>query len=308
MNRTKTYLLVFSLLCFSGNLFTQDITSDARIKIEDLNAASIGLHDKGAGNQVRLLAPDYTGITGARSLAWTEGLNIQCYNENGSGTSTYRAALFSNDQTGYQSSYYPYLQIEPEEGTTITHIAFKAYNLTNVAGMTYGLSSGKGLDLTEADFEILSYEIIPGILEIPDSPLHIDRGTANACVVCRLTASGIEKIPVPADKQTIRIAARTDFPSSAGGTFINPVQPFYLLGIYIWTDQGIPSSLVAAQEPALESYIRDEVLYFDREVSQVSVYNLSGVLLSRSANVRSLSLDTFSSGVYLVKALSRDGQ
>ncbi|MCD7971102.1 MAG: T9SS type A sorting domain-containing protein [Candidatus Azobacteroides sp.] len=308
MNTKRTFLSFLASALLLLPLFGQDITWDADIKIEDLSASSIGLHGSGAGNQVRLVAPDYSDISGARTVSWTEGLDIQCYNENGSGTGSYRAATFVNGQSGYQDIYYPYLQVEAEVGTVITHIAFKGYNLTNAAGMTYGFSTEIGTDLTDNDFEILYYDLVPGILRLPDSPLSIDRGVSNACVLCT-SVSGLEKLPVPEGIQTIRVAARTDFPGHASMVFINPVEAFHLLGIYIWTDQGIPSSVSSTQkETSFGSYIRDGALYFDREVAKVSVYSISGRQLIDSFNVTSLSLASLSSGVYLMKVFLGNGQ
>lgn len=303
----KKYILVSIVACFSLLSHAQDITDDADIKIEGISsvdASSFGVLHNGGGskNSINLIIPDYSGISGARPVQF-QTVSCQCFDQN-SGVSNIDAAYFMNDESGYQSVNYPYIQIEPADGTEITHVAFKGFN--GNAGidyiyMSYGFSSGTGTSLGDDDFTAIPYMEFP--ITIYDG-MYMGRNE-NACVLTQLQMSQTEKIPVPSDKQTIRMAASKLFPTGVPLTG-NAVKPWNIVGIYVWTN-GIPSSINNPGGNSFQVFVADDILNLTKPAN-VSLYNISGALIISAQNVQALPLNSLSSGIYVIKAIEASGE
>jgi len=291
--------------CFSLSLSADDITDDATIKIEGLSASdasSSGItHGSGTNNYVKLIVPDYTGLTGARSVEW-ETVNCQCFDIT-SGTDTYNAALFANNEVGYNETNYPYIQIEPAAGTVITHIAFKGLTISDdMTYLSYGFSSGTGTALTDNQFTATS--IMP---PLPIMDQMFMQKNANVCILAKLaTTADNGKIAVPLDKQTIRLAASKLFPTGTPLTG-NNVKPWNLLGVYVWTN-GSGTSIQSVNDNSFQAYVSNGELNLSKPAAQISLYSISGTLVKTAENTQNVSLEELPLGVYIVKALSNTGK
>jgi hypothetical protein len=264
---------------------------------------------EGINNSVKLIIPDYSGISGARAVKF-ESVTCQCFGENDS----YSAALFANgdgidgDGTDYQNlnQSYPYIQIEPAGGTKITHVAFKAYNgnsgITNIY-FGYGFSSGTGTSLTGTDFTAALYTF-PGLPITVSDGMYFARN-GNTCVLTALQQSGTQMIEVPSDQQTIRIAAVKEFP--AGFTFASSsLNSWYLLGIYIWTN-GTDTGISSGEADTFRVEVSGRELTLS-ETGSVCFYSVSGVKVKTAENIRQLSLNDLPAGLYVMKATSETGK
>ncbi|MCL1942694.1 MAG: T9SS type A sorting domain-containing protein [Candidatus Azobacteroides sp.] len=310
MKKYMIKLMAGICCCFPLVLNAQDITDDADIKIEGISAADASptgvVKGEGINNSVKLIIPDYSGISGARAVEFGS-VNCQCFGET-SGTSNHNAALFANEDDGYQSQYYPYIQIEPADGTEITYVAFKAYNNNPEANnppryISYGFSSGTGTSLTDADFTAIPYATIPFPPYTLYDGMYFAR-SGNTCVLTGLS-SGPQMIEVPSDQQTIRIAASKLFPADAPLTG-DVVKPWYLLGIYIWTN-GTDTGISSSEADTFRAEVSGRELTLS-ETGSVCFYSVSGVKVKTAENIRQLSLNDLPAGLYVMKATSETGK
>jgi hypothetical protein len=292
--------------CFSI-VFTasaQDITDDADIKIEGLPAgyfSSAGVVYDGGGtdNTVKLIA---SAMGTGRNVDFQPRV-CGCFGSGGE--VTHDAVFFANGEP-YNAANYPYIQIEPDGDTEITHVLFKVYNTAlNVnVPIGYGFSSKTGTALLDADFSAIP--VIPPFPML--AGMSFTRTAGNTCVSAVVAASSsIEKIPVPEDQQTVRIAASKQFPATAA-EITGALQPWYLLGIYIWTNgTSNPNGIAANRADDFRADVRNNELTLS-EPGTVRVFSGSGATVKTAENVRSLPLDDLPSGLYIVKAVNAEGK
>ncbi len=310
----KKYIIVSFLAsafaCFSLSSSAQRITDDADIKIEGLSIADFSasgvIHNGGGSkNSVKLVIPNYPGVANAKSVQF-QTVSCQCFGQT-SGVSTVNAALFANDEATYQKTNYPYIQIEPANGTVITDIVFECLNgnseNTSIQ-MGFGVSAGTGTGLGNNDFTAIQSDLIPGVLSVSDN-LFIGY-KANVSEFAKLQLANTEKISIPSDKQTIRMVASKEFPTG-GVTITGKILPWNVVGIYIWTN-GIPSSVNETNANSFQAYVANDELNFTEAASQVAIYNISGQLIQTSSNIQTLLLNNLSTGIYVVKATSTTGK
>ena len=307
--RITVSLLMGVLACCVLSLSAQVEGSGANIKIQGLTAALFSptgvVYDGGGmNNAVKLITPSYS-VAGARSVEFGT-VTARCFGVE-SGTTLVNAALFANANSPgtYQDTNYPYIQIEPSGGTVITDIAFECLNAnpanSNVP-MGFGVSSNGGSPFTP----IYSFSPLPGIIPDIDDNLYIGANGSVSEFAKSSQVTGEYKLPIPSDKQTIRLAAHKTFPR--GGQIATNISPWYVVGIYVWT-KGTDTSIEAdLQNPAFGFTQSNEALTFSEPVSQVSVYDVSGQLMQAVKNVECLPLNGLPPGVYVIKAIGETGK
>ncbi|MCL1943162.1 MAG: T9SS type A sorting domain-containing protein [Candidatus Azobacteroides sp.] len=198
-----------------------------------------------------------------------------------------RSSLYLNGNPVYSADRFAYILIRNKGSKDILRVVLRGVSNTGSdAVLTTEFS--EEADPSESDYEI-------------DDTMRFPSDAADVECVENSTGTGGWW---PSGIKTIRFMHSNRY---ANMNTTNPPRPC-IQSLEIYTDGTYTSLPEQPETGAFRSGVKDNELYLTEEASTLEIYTVSGMLIKKTANVRSLPLNTLSGGVYLIRAESRSGE
>jgi hypothetical protein len=159
---------------------------------------------------------------------------------------------------------------------------------------TYGFTT-KSNPTKDTDYDVIDDDNILFDFAFP--------GGSNPCATLSIDipSGGINGEEIVGVRIAQCSAAGTDF------GIMPPEEAARLLGMTVYIEKGINSSISTTADNSFNAYFSENVLTLT-EPASVSVYTISGILIKCESNTQSVLLNYLDRGVYIIKARNNTGK